>query len=187
MTVPEIRTARLLLRGWRHDDRPAYAALNADPTVMATIGPLQERAETDAAIDRMTGSWAQRGFGLWCVDLDGACIGFTGLSVPRFEAPFITELAARAQPCVEVGWRLASQHWGHGYAPEAGRAALTFGFEDVGLREIVSFTSAANDNSRRVMEKLGMMRDEGADFEHPGAPDGPLKAHVLYRAARPDP
>jgi RimJ/RimL family protein N-acetyltransferase len=141
---------------------------------MATIGPLQARAQTDAAIDRMMASWADNGFGLWCVDLDGACIGFTGLNRPSFRAPFM--------PCVEVGWRLASAQWGHGYAPEAGRAALDFGFDVVGLAEIVSFTAATNHKSRRVMEKLGMTRYATADFEHPSIPaDDPLRPHVLYR------
>jgi RimJ/RimL family protein N-acetyltransferase len=174
VSVPEVRTERLVLRGWADADRPAYAAINADPNVMATIGPLQTRAQTDAAIDRMMANWAENGFGLWCVDLDGQSIGFTGLNRPWFEAAFT--------PCVEVGWRLSSAHWGHGYAPEAGRAALDFGFDVVGLHEIVSFTAAVNHKSRRVMEKLGMARDRGADFDHPSVPKGdPLRPHVLYR------
>jgi RimJ/RimL family protein N-acetyltransferase len=174
VTVPEIRTERLLLRGWTDADRAAYAAINVDPTVMATIGPLQTRTQTDAAIDRMMAHWAENGFGLWCVDLDSECIGFTGLNRPWFRAAFT--------PCVEVGWRLSSAHWGNGYAPEAGRAALDFGFEAVGLDEVVSFTAAINHKSRRVMEKLGMTRDAGADFDHPSFPEGdPLLRHVLYR------
>jgi RimJ/RimL family protein N-acetyltransferase len=174
MSVPEIRTERLLLRGWTDADRPAYAAINADPDVMATIGPPQTRAQTDAAIDRMMASWAENGFGLWCVDCDGECIGFTGLNRPWFQAAFT--------PCVEVGWRLSSAHWGHGYAPEAGRAALDFGFDVIGLDEIVSFTAAVNHKSRRVMEKLGMIRDGAAGFDHPSVPaSDPLRPHVLYR------
>lgn len=176
MTIPEVRTERLLLRGWRDEDAEAYAAVNADPAVMATIGPLQTRPQTDAHIERMRAAWQERGFGLWCVELDGRCIGFTGLAAPAWEAAFT--------PCVEVGWRLGSEHWGHGYAPEAARAALTYGFEEVGLEEIVSFTAASNHKSRRVMEKLGMRRDETADFDHPNAP-AELNPHVLYRLAAP--
>ncbi len=176
MTIPEIRTERLALRGWRDDDVEAYAAVNADPAVMATIGPLQTREQSDAHIDRMMAVWAERGFGLWCVDLDGTCIGFTGLAAPAWEAAFT--------PCVEVGWRLASTHWGHGYAPEAACAALAFGFDEVGLDEIVSFTSASNHKSRRVMEKLGMQHDVTADFDHPTAPPE-LNPHVLYRLGAP--
>jgi RimJ/RimL family protein N-acetyltransferase len=174
MTVPEIRTQRLLLRGWTDADRPAYAAINADPAVMATIGPVQTRAQTDASIERMLAGWEENGCGLWCVDLDGECIGFTGLNRPWFRAAFT--------PCVEVGWRLSSKHWGNGYAPEAGRAALDFGFGTHRLDEIVSFTAAINHKSRRVMEKLGMTRDTEADFDHPSVPEGdPLRRHVLYR------
>jgi RimJ/RimL family protein N-acetyltransferase len=170
--VPEVRTERLLLRGWREDDRARYAAVNADPLVMATIGPLQTRRQSDAHLDRIMAMWEERGFGLWCVELDGTCIGFTGLSAPSWEASFT--------PCVEVGWRLASAQWGHGYAPEAARAALDFGFDVVGLDEIVSFTAASNHKSRRVMQKLGMVHDESAGFDHPHAP-AHLNPHVLYR------
>ena len=171
--IPEVRTERLLLRGWTDADRPAYAAINADPLVMEFLGPLQSREEVDAHIDRMVAHWAEHGYGLWCVDLDGACIGFTGLATPGF------------MPGVEVGWRLASAQWGHGYAPEAARAALAFGFDVLGLAEILSFTTVRNVKSRRVMEKLGMTRDPDADFDHPRAiPE--LRLHVLYRLARED-
>ena len=97
-----------------------------------------------------------------------------GLSVPRFEASFT--------PCVEIGWRLAAEHWGRGYAPEAARAALAFGFDTLALREILSFTAVANQPSRRVMEKLGMTHDPADDFDHPALPEGhALRRHVLYR------
>ena len=85
-------------------------------------------------------------------------------------------------PAVEIGWRLAAEHWGHGYATEAARAVLAFGFERLGLPEIVSFTTTANVRSRRVMEKLGMRHSPDDDFMHPLIPDGhPLRPHVLYR------
>ena len=104
-------------------------------------------------------------------------VGFVGLSVPTFEAHFT--------PCVEVGWRLARAHWGRGYATEAAGAALTFGFSDVGLDEVVSFTVPHNRPSRRVMQRLGMRRDPAEDFEHPSLPEGhPLRRHVLYRLHR---
>jgi RimJ/RimL family protein N-acetyltransferase len=101
-------------------------------------------------------------------------IGFAGLAVPRFTAAFT--------PCVEIGWRLAVEHWGKGYATEAARLALAYGFETAGLAEIVSFTTVANLRSRAVMERLGMHRDPADDFDHPSLPDGhPLRRHVLYR------
>ena len=138
------------------------------------------REESDAAAARIRTELAERGFGLWAVEAPGAApfVGFTGLSAPRFEARFT--------PCVELGWRLARAHWGRGYAPEAARAAPAFGFERLGLREVVSFTATGNARSRRVMEKLGMTRDPADDFEHPSLPPGhPLRRHVLYRIRPP--
>ena len=165
-----LRTARLVLRRWTDADHDAVFALNSDPDVMATIGRPMTREQSDAAIARWDASFDQHGFGLWCVELGSECIGFTGLSVPWF------------RDGVEVGWRIRSEYWGHGYAPEAARAALGFGFDAVGLAEIISFTAVTNTKSRRVMEKLGMRRDPGADFEHPSLPEGdPLRPHVLYR------
>ena len=172
--IPEIRTDRLVLRGWTDADRPAFAAIKADRAVMATIRPAMSRAESDAVVDRALGHWAAHGFGWWCVDLDGGCIGMAGLLRLDYDAPHT--------PCVEVGWRIGSPQWGKGYAPEAGRAALAFGFGEVGLDEIVSTTVVTNTKSRRVMEKLGMTYDPTADFEHPRVPPGsPLRAHVVYR------
>ncbi len=110
---------------------------------------------------------------------DGAFLGVTGLSRPSFEAPFT--------PAVEVGWRFAREAWGHGYATEAAKAAVEFGFETLGLREIVSFTVPANERSWRVMERLGMKRDPVDDFEHPRLPEGhPLRRHFLYRLRASD-
>jgi ribosomal-protein-alanine N-acetyltransferase len=171
----EVRTERLLLRGWTDSDRPAFAAINQDPLVMEFIGPLMSSADSDAFVDRMINHWDERGFGLWCVDVEGECIGFTGLSVPRWKAHFT--------PCVEVGWRLASAHWGRGYATEAAQQSVEFGFGELGLDEIVSFTTVRNVRSRRVMEKLGMAHDPAADFDHPTAAEW-LRPHVLYRLRR---
>ena len=169
--IPSLPTERLVLRGFTDADRPAYAAVNADPLVMATLGPVMSREQSDAHIDRILVHWAEHGYGLWCVDLDGECIGFTGLATPDF------------MPVVEVGWRLRSDRWGHGYAPEAAAAALAFGFESCDLDEIVSFTWEGNTKSRRVMEKVGMTLDPAAGFDHPRAAPG-LNPHVLYRLAR---
>lgn len=166
----EVRTERLLLRRLTDADRDAFAEMNADPVVMATIGAPMTRRQSDAFLDRIDATWEACGYGLWCVDRDGECLGFTGLSAPWFREG------------VEVGWRIRSAHWGRGYAPEAARAALAFGFDRLGLDEIISFTAVTNARSRRVMDKIGLVRDPGADFEHPSLPDGhPLRAHVLYR------
>lgn len=172
----ELRTERLLLRRWREEDRAAFAALNADPRVMEHFPALLSREESDALASGIEARFAERGFGLWAVEVVGSApfIGFIGLAVPRFEAVFT--------PCVEIGWRLAAEHWGYGYATEGARAALAFGFESLGLVEILSFTVPANARSRRVMESLGMTHDERDDFDHPLLPEGHrLRRHVLYR------
>ena len=165
-----IRTERLVLRRWTDADRPAFFDLNSDPVVMATIGPVMDQAQSDSMMDRIEAGFDVHGFGLWCVDLDGTSIGFTGLSVPWFREG------------VEVGWRIRSAWWGHNYAPEAARAALAVAFDELGLDEVISFTAATNANSRRVMEKIGLTRDPAGDFDHPAVPEAsPLRAHVLYR------
>jgi RimJ/RimL family protein N-acetyltransferase len=174
-----IRTERLVLRRWRDGDREPFAAMNADPRVVEHLpGPLTREA-SDALVDRIEANFESRGFDVFAVGIPGvaAFAGFVGLTVPRFEAAFT--------PCVEVGWRLAPAHWGRGYATEAARASLAFGFERLDLAEIVSFTVAANVRSRRVMERIGMTRDPCDDFEHPALPAGHrLRPHVLYRIAR---
>lgn len=178
----ELRTPRLLLRGWKPEDREPFAALNADPQVMEHFPGLYSREESDRMVARIEEHFRERGFGLWAVEVVGIApfAGFVGLSVPRFEAHFT--------PCVEAGWRLAAEHWGHGYASEGARAALEFGFGALGLKEIVSFTVPENDRSRRVMEKIGMRHDAAGDFEHPVLPEGHrLRRHVLYRCHRYNP
>ena len=176
MTAPFLTTGRLLLRGWRDEDRPPFARLNADPQVMEHFPAPLGRSESDAFVDRMIAAFDRDGFGLWAVERrsDGAFLGFTGLSAPTFEAHFT--------PCVEVGWRFAREAWGHGFATEAARAALGFGFDELGLDEIVSFTTPGNRRSTAVMERLGMTRDPADDFDHPRLAAGhPLRRHVLYR------
>jgi len=176
----ELRTERLLLRPWRPSDRAPFAAVNADPVVREFLPGLLTREESDAAVDRIEQHFAEHGFGLWAVEVPGLTdfAGFIGLSVPKFEAHFT--------PCVEIGWRLAAGHWGRGYAPEGARACLAFGWDQLGQREIFSFTVPENLRSRRVMEKLGMTRDPADDFDHPSLPAGhPLRRHVLYRIGRP--
>ena len=175
----ELRTARLILRRWRPADRDPFVAMNADPRVMEHFPALLSPDETDARIARIETQFEQHGFGLWAVEIPGVTpfAGFVGLSIPSFEAAFT--------PCVEIGWRLAADYWGQGYATEGARAALAFGFDSLVLDEILSWTVPANTRSRRVMEKLGMTRDEADDFDHPLLAEGsPLRRHVLYRIRR---
>lgn len=174
-----IWTQRLVMRRWQAGDRAPFAAMNADPEVMAHFpGPL-DRAASDAFVDRIEAGFAEHGFGLWALArLDtGEFLGFTGLSVVRFTEHFT--------PAVEVGWRLRRSAWGQGFATEAGRQALAVAFGDLGLSEVVSFTATGNAASRAVMHRLGMTRDPDGDFEHPAVPVGhSLRRHVLYRIGR---
>lgn len=179
--APILTTARLRLRQWREEDLAPFAALNADPQVMEFFPKVLTRAESDAVAGRIRDHFARHGFGLWAVEAPGAAdfVGFVGLAVPSLEAHFT--------PCVEIGWRLAREHWGHGYATEAATAALAFAFGDRALEEIVAFTVPANIPSRRVMGRLGMRRLPADDFEHPAIAAGhPLRSHVLYRLRRAD-
>ncbi len=172
----EIHTERLVLRRWRDSDREPFAAMNADSAVMEHMTGLLSREESDAFIDRVEQGFEIWGFGLWALEVPGVadCIGFTGLWPPSFDAHFT--------PAVEVGWRLAREHWGRGYATEAAAAALDFGFDEAGLGEVVSFTIPANVRSIAVMERLGMTHNPADDFDHPRLPAGsPLRRHVLYR------
>ncbi|KIH98407.1 GNAT family acetyltransferase [Streptomonospora alba] len=176
-----LRTSRLVLRGWRAEDREPFARLNADPEVMAHFPAALTRDESDATADRIQVRMDERGFGLWALEVaeTGAFIGFTGLSLARFPAHFT--------PAVEVGWRLARHAWGRGYATEAARAAVAFGFDRCGLEEIVSFTARTNVRSQAVMRRLGMRCDSADDFDHPELPSGHrLGPHVLYRLAADD-
>jgi RimJ/RimL family protein N-acetyltransferase len=173
---PTLKTPRLILRRWAKDDLAAFAALNADPEVMAHFPSTIDEAETAILIARFEVSFEENGFGPWAVEIAWArtLIGFCGLLRPQFEAHFM--------PAVEIGWRFSRGSWGNGYATEAAEAAMAYGFDEAGLDEIVSFTVPDNDRSRRVMERLGMTHDPGGDFDHPNLPDGdPLQRHVLYR------
>lgn len=175
-----LETARLILRPWKPSDYAPFAALNCDPRVTATLAGNMTRAESDALADRIATHIAAHGWGLWAVEVKGGApfIGFTGLSAPRFEAHFT--------PCVEIGWRLAFDHWRHGYATEAAEAVKAFAFDDLRLPEIVSFTTVTNTRSRAVMARLGLTYDPKDDFDHPSlAADHPLRPHVLYRMKAP--
>lgn len=172
-----LATARLRLRPWREADLEPFAAMNADPRVMEHFPSVQSREESDAAARRIMEKLESQGWGLWALEVIGGVpfIGFTGLAVPSFESWFT--------PCTEIGWRLARSAWGQGYATEAARAALAFGFGDLGLAEIVSFTAVSNRRSAAVIERLGMRRD--GEFDHPRIAEGsPVRRHLLYRIKR---
>jgi ribosomal-protein-alanine N-acetyltransferase len=171
-----ITTGRLLLRRWRDSDLLPFQAMNADPRVMEFMPSLLSPAESDALVDRAQAHFDRHGYGPFAAELleNHSFIGFIGLSIPNFDAPFT--------PAVEVGWRLAFDCWGWGLATEGASAAIHFAFDDLKLASLVSFTVPANLRSRHVMEKIGMTHDPSDDFDHPRLPQGhPMRRHVLYR------
>jgi RimJ/RimL family protein N-acetyltransferase len=174
----EFDTDRLRLRQWIESDREPFASLSADPRVMEFFPNLLDRAASDAIVARLQAKIAERGWGWWAVasKANAQFIGCVGLNMPSIELPF--------SPCIEVGWRLAYEYWGKGYATEAAKGALAVGFERLNLPEIVSFTAIPNHRSRAVMERLGM-EPETETFAHPSIPSGhPLCEHYLYRLSR---
>ncbi|MBE1490883.1 GNAT family N-acetyltransferase [Plantactinospora soyae] len=167
-----LKTDRLTLRGWRDDDLDALAVMNADPEVMRYImdGSVRDRRQSAEGLRKMVATWEERGYGLFAVEIrdSGVLIGWAGLTVPDF--------LPEVMPAVEIGWRLDRASWGCGYATEAARAAMRFGFLDCGLDRIISIRQVENARSARVMEKLGL----AYEFETvvPGH-DLPVAVHAI--------
>lgn len=176
--VYELETARLRLRQWTNDDKTALARLNANARVMEFFPHTLSRAESDALAERIMRALMHRGWGWWAVEVKNQhrFIGFVGISIPSADLPF--------NPCVEVGWRLDYPYWGNGYATEAARAAISFGFGTLNLEKIVSFTTLLNTRSQAVMKKLGMQRGSET-FIHPDVPEGSdLQEHCFYQLSQ---
>jgi RimJ/RimL family protein N-acetyltransferase len=174
-----MQTERLIMRRWREEDREPFAAMNADPEVMEHFPSTMTRAESDTFVDKIEAHFDRYGYSPWALEVreTGRFIGYTGLIMQTFDAPFL--------PAAEIGWRLARPAWGHGYAIEAARRVVAFAFEEAGLDAIISMTAVRNVRSRAVMERLGMTRDPAEDFDHPRIPaDSPVLRHVLYRLKR---
>lgn len=179
-----IITDRLLLRMWRSSDTPLMTAINSNPVVMEHFPGIQDREMTIALIERINQHQMKFGYAPYAVEIKETqeFIGFVGLNQPEFEIP---HFVPHGLPIVEIGWRLAAEHWGKGYATEAARAVLQYGFTKLNLDEIISFTVVANLKSRRVMEKIGLRHADEDDFDHPKLQeDSPLRRHVLYRLTR---
>ncbi|RKE17846.1 GNAT family N-acetyltransferase [Streptomyces sp. TLI_171] len=174
MTETELTTPRLLLRQWRDADLDRWAELNADPEVRRHFGTLLDRAQAAASLAAFRAELAERGWGWWAVQLrsDGRFLGFAGLDPVDEEMPF---------DGIEAGWRLHRDAWGHGYATEAGRAVLRYGFEELGRSEILAVIAERNAPSRAVAARLGMVHDPAMDFLDPSVPPGPEQRAVVYR------
>ena len=178
-----IATERLIIRNWRESDRDFFHEINSDDRVMAFFPFRRDRAQSDALMDRLREDIEARGHGFTALELKetGEPIGFVGLAATSL-VPSI------AGECIEIGWRLAPRFWGKGYATEAARRLLSFGFDELRLSEIVSFAVWNNHASTAVMRRIGMAADPDGDFDHPGVPDthADLKRHVLYRISASD-
>jgi ribosomal-protein-alanine N-acetyltransferase len=178
---PTILTPRLRLRPWHEADLAPFAAMNADARVMEFMPGVLDRTASDAAARKLREHFDEYGFGKWVVETrDGAeWIGVVGLAWLTFAAPFT--------PAIEVGWRLAHEHWGKGYATEAARASLGFGFNEVNVKRIVSCTVPDNERSWRVMQRIGMTYSHADGFDHPLVQrDSPLRRHVTYVIWEPE-
>lgn len=164
---------RLKFRGWEEKDWPFFAAMNASPLVMRFFPSVMTEEESRSMWNRMRAELDEKGYGLYAVELasSGALIGLLGLHRADFEAEFT--------PCVEIGWRLAPEAWGHGYATEGAKACLEHAFTRLGLERVYSFTACVNLPSQAVMRRAGMRK--AAEFNHPKVDSAsPLYPHVLY-------
>jgi RimJ/RimL family protein N-acetyltransferase len=168
-----LTTERLILRQWRDDDLDAWAALNADPEVREFFDGVLTREQARASLELFRDEIAERGWGWWAVEVreTGQFAGMAGLDPVDEGLPFHG---------IEIGWRLARWAWGHGYATEAARAVLAYGFEKLALREILALATAGNVRSHAVMARLGMTHDPADDFDDPTEPPA-LRRCVLYR------
>lgn len=168
-----IETPRLILRDWKEEDIPVFVRMNANPHVMEFFLNSLSPEESLAFYQRIQNEFQIYGFGLYAVERkeDHVFMGYTGLHQITFDVDFA--------PGIEIGWRLAHEYWGHGYASEAAIACLEYVRKNLDIKEIYSFTSLPNQRSERVMQKIGMERV--MEFDHPLVPDEhPLRRHVLY-------
>ena len=173
--ITELQTKRLILRQWKSEDYEAFSKLNADPKVMEYFPSILTKVQSDVMASTLKALISQNGWGFWVLEerKTGFFVGTLGLHEPSDNLPFL--------PCVEIGWRLAHEHWGKGYATEAGLEVLRFAFEVLELEEVVSFTAVVNKRSSALMERLGM-KNAYANFEHSALPVGHrLCEHVLYK------
>ena len=181
----ELETERLRLRQWRDDDLAPLLEMTSDPEVMAHFPALHTPDDARMFLQRLRTWIDEHGHGFWAVEVkaSGELAGFCGIKEVTFAAPFV--------PAFETGWRFARKHWGNGYATEAARVSVAFGFDELRLNEVVAFLLPANRRSAAVCERLGMRRDPSGDFDHPMFAEGQraiggelLRRHALYRLSR---
>ncbi len=177
-----IETERLILRPWMEADRAAFVAMMGDPEVGYWLGGALDAEGAGSAFERMRQFWADHGYGQLAIETKSnhAVVGRVGLR----RQP--EEWRHPMSGYVEVGWLLARQAWGLGYATEAAAAALAWGFPTLGVDVIHSWTARSNARSEAIMRRIGMTRAPHLDFEHPDlAEDHALRPHVVYLTQRP--
>ncbi len=180
MIATTLHTQRLILRPWQTQDLLPFAKLNADSDVMAYYPNVLSTEESHAMARKLMGLINQKGWGFWALEIKDSheFIGFVGLHEPTYELP--------VTPCTEIGWRLAKEHWGKGYATEAANAALDFAFKHLHLKQVYSFASVINTASIAVMIRINM-HNTHKNFPHPMVPkDCTLSDHVLYKISADD-
>jgi RimJ/RimL family protein N-acetyltransferase len=173
-----VQTERVILRQWRAEDRPIFAAINADPKVMKYFPSALSKSQSDALVDRVSNDINVSGWGFWAAERADTAefMGFVGINYSADGLPFA--------PCVDIGWRLGSQHWGQGLATEAAQGAMAYAFTHTSVEKLVSMTPLANAASERIMQKLGMIK-LAKTFLHPKVAQGHLlQEHVLYELSR---
>lgn len=175
----KLTTNRLHLRGWQDEDYEPFYRMSMDPRVMEYLPAFPDRTACDGFLDHMRTELAEKGWGFWAVERkeDGVFMGMVGMHRPGPEFGV-------GEDCVEMGWRLAREFWGKGYVTEAAKEILRFGFEELNLPEIVSFTALGNERSLAVMERLGMERDEKVFDLLLFPPDSPHRPHCICRLSR---
>jgi ribosomal-protein-alanine N-acetyltransferase len=171
----ELETKRLKLRQWKEEDYIPFSKLNADPKVMEFFPSVLTKVQSDVMASTLKALLSEQGWGFWVIEEKeiGLFVGSLGLHEPTDKLPFL--------PCVEIGWRFSFEHWGKGYATEAGQEVLKFAFDVLELDEVVSFTAVINKRSSSLMERLGM-KNSYENFEHCTLPIGHrLREHVLFK------
>lgn len=177
-----LHSSLLTLRQWQASDLAYFATLNNDPKVMAFFPAQLKEEQSNQLAQGLADLIDQKGWGFWALELNrtGEFIGFVGLNA------IDNDSAIPNAPFVEIGWRIASEHWGKGYAPEAAQLALSYAFEALKLDAVYSFTSLLNKPSQRVMQKI-VMFNTGQDFDHPKLIEGHrLRRHCLYKITLED-
>ena len=178
-----LETERLIIRNWKEQDRDLFYFINSDDKVMEFFPFRRDRRASDKMMDDLRSNIERDGYGFTALELkqSSECLGFCGLANVFAEND-------QEKDGVEIGWRLAPQYWGKGYATEAARKLIDFGFNELKLDEIISFAVKGNQKSFAVMERLGMKHDKSRDFDHHRVPDThpQLKPHRFYYLKNPN-